>query len=117
LEAYSKLSDDLLESAQHLLSKGFARPAGVMAGVVLERHLKNLLRKYNPPIKYTKSSTLSKLNDLCKETVYDLITWRKMQLLIDIRNFSAHDNTREPTKNEVDELIRGVKALVLTINS
>jgi hypothetical protein len=116
LEAYSVLMDDELDAAQHLLSKGFLRPAGVLAGVILERHLKNLLRKHTPPIKYRKNATLSSLNDLCKETVYDLVTWRRVQHLTDLRNLCAHDKTREPSKDEVSELIDGVSAILKTHN-
>jgi len=116
LEAYSVLMDDELEAARHLLSKGFSRPAGVLAGVILERHLKNLLRKHTPPIKYRKNATLSSLNDLCKSAVYDLVTWRKVQHLTDLRNLCAHDKTREPTKDEVTELIGGVSAILRTYN-
>ena len=116
LEAYSVLMDDELEAARHLLSKGFSRPAGVLAGVILERHLKNLLQKHTPPIKYRKNATLSSLNDLCKEAVYDLVIWRKVQHLTDLRNLCAHDKTREPAKDEVTELIRGVSAILRTHN-
>jgi len=116
LEAYSVLMDDELEAARHLLSKGFSRPAGVLAGVILERHLKNLLRKHTPPIKYRKNATLSSINDLCKETVYDLVTWRKVQYLTDLRNLCAHDKTREPTKDQVAELVGGVSAILMTRN-
>ncbi len=112
LEAYSVLMDDEIGGAQHLLSRGFLRPAGVLAGVILERHLKNLLRKHAPPIKYRKNATLASLNDLCKEAVYELVTWRKIQHLTDLRNLCAHDKTREPTKDEVTELISGVSAIL-----
>ncbi len=82
LTAYSVLMDDELAAAQYLLKNGFLRVAGALAGVILERHLKNLLRKHTPPIKYKEKDTLSPLNDLCKETIYDLVAWRKMQHLI-----------------------------------
>jgi len=117
LEAYSVLMDDELEAARHLLSKGFLRSAGVLAGVTLERHLKNILRKHIPPIKYRKNATLSSINDLCKDSVYDLVTWRKVQHLTDLRNLCAHDKTREPTKEEVSELVGGVSAILKTHNA
>ena len=114
LEAYSILMDDELDAARHLLSKGFLRSAGVLAGVMLERHLKNILRKRTPPIKYRKNATLSSTNDLCKNAVYDLVTWRKVQHLTDLRNLCAHDRAREPTKEEVSELVGGVSAILKT---
>lgn len=112
LTAYSILMDDEISAAQHLLKKGFLRPAGALAGVILERHLKNLLRKYTPPIKYKEKDTLSSLNDLCKETVYNLPTWRKVQHFTDLRNLCDHDKDREPTKDEVAELIEGMSNIL-----
>jgi hypothetical protein len=116
LTAYSVLMDDEIKAANYLLRNGFIRPAGAMAGVILERHLKNLLRKHTPPIKYKEKDTLATLNELCKETIYDLVTWRKVAHLADIRNLCTHDKKREPTKNEVAELINGVSAMLKTYN-
>jgi hypothetical protein len=116
LTIYSVLMDDELEAARHLISRGFLRPAGALAGVILERHLKTLLRKHTPPIKYSDKATLAQLNDLCKDTAYDVVTWRKIQHLTDLRNLCDHDKTREPTKDEVTELINGVSAILKTHN-
>lgn len=116
LEIYSILMDDELAAAKHLLSKGFLRPAGVLAGVLLERHLKNLLGKHVPPISFRKNATLSTLNDACKGTVFDLTTWRKVQHLADIRNLCAHDNCKEPRRAEVEDLISGVSSLLKIYN-
>jgi len=112
LTAYSILMDDELEAANYLLKNGFLRAAGALAGVTLERHLKNLLRKHTPPIKYSQKATLAVVNDLCKDTVYDTIVWRKVQHLTDLRNLCDHDKDREPTKDEVRELIDGVSAFL-----
>ena len=114
LTAYSILMDDEITAAQYLLKNGFLRSAGALAGVVLERHLKTLLRKHTPPIKHKEKDALSALNDLCKNAVYDLVTWRKVQHLADLRNLCDHDKVREPTKDEVAELIRGVGAVLKT---
>lgn len=116
LTAYAVLMDDEIIAANHLLKNGFTRPAGALAGVVLERHLKNLLRKHTPPIKYKEKDTLASLNDLCKETIYDLVAWRKVQHLADIRNLCDHDKERKPTKDEVAELVNCVSAMLKTCN-
>ncbi|MBI4746126.1 MAG: hypothetical protein HY786_06230 [Deltaproteobacteria bacterium] len=116
LTAYSILMDDEISAAQHLLKKGFLRPSGALAGVILERHLKNSLRKHIPPIKYKEKDTLSPLNDLCKDTVYEVPIWRKIQHLTDLRNLCDHDKDREPTKDEVDELIQGVSKILKNQN-
>lgn len=114
LTAYSILMDDEITAAQYLLKNGFLRSAGALAGVVLERHLKTLLRKHTPLIKHKEKDSLSALNDLCKNAVYDLVTWRKVQHLADLRNLCDHDKVREPTKDEVAELNRGVGAMIKT---
>lgn len=108
LTAYSVLMDDELSAARYLLKNGFLRSAGALAGVTLERHLKNLLRKHAPPIKYPNKATLAPLNDLCKDNIYDIIVWSKVQHLAALRNLCDHDKEREPTKEEVTELIEGV---------
>ncbi|MFH1738157.1 MAG: hypothetical protein ABIH23_04055 [bacterium] len=114
LTVYSVLMDDEIAAARYLLKNGFLRPAGALAGVILERHLKTLLRKHTPPIKCPEKAALSRVNDLCKETVYDVATWRKVQLLTDLRNHCDHDKNREPTKDELTELINGVSAILRT---
>lgn len=110
LTAYSILMDDELGAAKYLLKNGFLRSAGALAGVILERHLKNLLRKHTPPIKYREKATLGPLNDLCKDEIYDVAVWRNVQHLADLRNLCDHDKEREPTKEEVTVLIDGVSA-------
>ncbi|MHB1391248.1 MAG: hypothetical protein ACYCXF_08495 [Thermoleophilia bacterium] len=116
LTAYSIMMDDELLAARHLSSKGFYRSAGALAGVVLERHLKNLLTKIVPPVKFRKNTTLSPLNDLCKENIYDMVTWRKVQYLIELRNLCDHDKKRSPKSEEVNTLIEGVEALIKNQN-
>lgn len=114
LQAYATLMDDEISAAQILAKQGFLRPAGALAGVILERHLKNLLRKHDPPITFRANATLSTLNDLCKDKVYDVPVWRRIQHLADLRNLCAHEKDREPTKDEVGELLVGVSGILRT---
>ncbi len=114
LQAYATLMDDEIGATQTLAKQGFLRPAGALAGVILERHLKNLLRKHDPPVAFRANATLSTLNDLCKEKIYDVPVWRRIQHLTDLRNLCAHEKDREPTKDEVGELLTGVSGIVKT---
>jgi len=114
LQAYATLMDDEISAAQTLAKQGFLRPAGALAGVILERHLKNLLRKHDPPVAFRANATLSTLNDLCKDKVYDVPVWRHIQHLADLRNLCAHEKDREPTKDEVGELLTGVSGILRT---
>ena len=71
---------DELSDAKLMLKSRFVRVAGGMAGVLIERHLKLLCDRHHPPIKYTKSAGISKLNDLLKNGgVYFVAWWRKVQ--------------------------------------
>ena len=107
------LFDNELEAAKLLNKNKFMRAAGAMAGVVLERHLSQVLKNHNLTC---KKETISPLNDALKlGNVYDLPTFRKIQHLGDIRNLCDHDSKREPTQEEVDELINGVDSIIKTV--
>jgi len=45
----------------------------------------------------------------------DVANWRWIQRLGDIRNLCAHAKDREPTKDEVLELVNGVEKCIKTI--
>lgn len=63
-----------------------------------------------------KNPTIAILNDtLKKENVYEVPEWRFIQRLGDLRNLCDHNKEREPTKDEVTELIDGVAKLTKTI--
>lgn len=109
------LFDSELESARELHKNNFLRPAGVVAGVVLESHLSQVCanhgvstRKGNPAI--------ADYNDLLKSNkVLDVPQWRFIQRLGDLRNLCGHKKDREPTKDEVLELIDGVEKTTKTL--
>lgn len=107
------LFDNELDAAKLLNKNKFMRAAGAMAGVVLERHLSQVLKNHNLT---SKKDTISPLNDALKAgKVYDLPTFRKVQHLGDVRNLCDHDSTREPTQDEVDEMINGVDSIIKTV--
>jgi hypothetical protein len=108
------LFDDELEVADELLKKGFLRPAGVLAGVVLEGHLKAVALHH--ALTVGKSATISDLNDLLKKNdLIDTPTWRFIQHLGDLRNLSSHRKDAEPTKDNVIELVSGVRKIIKTV--
>lgn len=109
------LFDSELDAARELNKKNFFRGAGAIAGVVLEKHLAQVLKNHN--IKITKKNpSISDLNDNLKNSeVYETTTWRKIQHLGDIRNLCDHNKEKEPKKEEVEELISGVEAIIKTI--
>jgi hypothetical protein len=108
------LLDNELSAARELHKTKHLRSAGVVAGVVLERHLKRLVA--NHQVIFRKAPQIASLNDALKATkVYDVPQWRRIQALGDLRNLCAHDVEREPTSDEVVELIAGVEKVTKTV--
>lgn len=109
------LFDSELDAAQELNKKGFARGAGAIAGVVLESHLSRVCE--NHKIKVTKKRpTINDYNQLLKDNdVIEMKDWRFIQLLADLRNLCDHKKKKEPTKEDMEELINGVDKITKTI--
>ena len=104
----AEIFDTALDGARELFAKKHLRAAGVVAGVVLETHLKDVCRNHNVKLRKQKPS-IGDLNDALKnEGIYDMPPWRRVQHLADIRNLCGHDREREPTSEEVEDLLRGV---------
>lgn len=109
------LFDSELETTRELLKGGFLRGAGVVAGVVLEKHLSQVCKNHKIVIR-KKHPTITDFNDLLKNNnVIDVPNWRFVQRLGDLRNLCGHNKNREPTKEEVAELIDGVDKAIKTI--
>lgn len=106
--------DSELESASHLLKMGFLRAAGAICGVVLEKHFQCVCQSRNIVLR-KKNPTIADYNDALKDCVYDTVEWRRIQRLGDIRNLCDHSKDREPTKDEVSELISGTERVTKTI--
>lgn len=107
----SELQDKELATAEDLLKTNL-RAAGSLAGVILENHLQKVMQNHNIPIS-KKNPTISDMNDPLKSNnIYDHPTWRKVQYLTDIRNLCSHKKDREPTQEEVRELISGVNEII-----
>lgn len=106
--------DSEIEAAKHLQNRGFLRASGAICGVMIEKHLSQVcanrgitLRKQNPNI--------CDYNEALKDNAYGVVEWRKIQHLADIRNLCDHNKDREPTKDELTELISGTEWLIKTI--
>jgi hypothetical protein len=109
------LFDSEIAAAQELLKRGFGRGAGAVAGVVLEKHLGQVAGNHNITTR-KKNPTISDFNDLLKGAdVLDTPEWRQIQRLGDVRNLCDHSKDREPTKDEVQELISGVEKFTKTL--
>jgi hypothetical protein len=109
------LFDSEVESARALVKSKFLRAAGAVAGVVMEKHLTQVCD--NHKLKVTKKNpTIGDLNNLLKDAdVIDTPRWRANQHLADIRNLCDHNKTKEPTQEQVLDLVDGVAKVLKTI--
>lgn len=111
----AELFDDELNAARELKKKGHLRAAGALAGVTLERHL-GIIARNRQVSTGKRHPTISDFNEAFKNSqIYDVPTWRFIQLLGDLRNLSVHSKGRDPTKTEIDDLITGVEKILKTV--
>lgn len=108
------LFDSELAVAKELLKHKFARAAGALAGVVLEKHLIQVARDHNLTIR--KNPAINDLNELLKKnSVTDITQFRRIQLLGDLRNLCSHNKDNEPTHQDVEDLISGIDKVIKTV--
>jgi hypothetical protein len=113
--AQADLFNNELDAAEALNKAGFARGAGAIAGVVLEGHLATVCTNHSVAIA-KKKPTLADFYQVLKDAnVIDQQTWRFIQHLGDIRNACDHKGTKEPTKQDVTDLIAGVRKISKTV--
>jgi len=104
-----------IEASRELNKKGYTRGAGAVAGVVLEGHLKQVCNNHKIAVK-KGNSTINDFNQLLKDNgVIETPTWRFIQHLGDLRNLCDHKKQKEPTKEEIEELIQGIEKISKTL--
>ena len=107
--------DSELESASELCKKGFYRAAGAVCGVVIEKHLQQVIIAHSLSIS-KKHPTINDYNDLLKiNNIIDIATFRRIQLMGDIRNECDHNKNSEPKKESVEELIDLTNKLIKNV--
>jgi hypothetical protein len=107
------IGDDGLKEAEILLQVGHILAAGATAGLVLEHHLKLLCTQQQPPLLFGKGDGITRVNDsLRKANVYDVIQWRQIQLMADIRNACDHPTVTPPGKADVEEFIKKLRTFL-----
>jgi len=107
--------DSEIEISKELLKKGFYRAAGVICGVIIEKHLSQVCNNHSVTIP-KKHPTISDFNDTLKSNnVIEISSWRFIQRLGDLRNICGHNKDKEPSKDEVNELIEGTDKLIKTV--
>ncbi|EML0458944.1 MULTISPECIES: hypothetical protein [Enterobacteriaceae] len=107
--------DSELDTAKELNKKGFIRAGGAVAGVILEKHLAHICSLHSLKSRKTHPS-IAEYNQLLKDSdIIDTPSWRFIQHLTDLRNLCDHSKEREPTKDDVQELIVGVEKITKTV--
>lgn len=104
---------DFLEMAEHLLDSGYKDAAAVMAGSVLEEHLRQLCRREGIDTEEEKDEKLvaiktDRLNsELAKSEVYSKLDQKQITAWLDLRNKAAHGKYEEYNLEQVRQLILG----------
>jgi hypothetical protein len=94
------LFDSELDASKELNKHKFTRAAGALAGVVLERHLGQVCDNHGIKV-IKKNPGIADLNNALKESdVIDIVQWRFIQHLGDIRNLCDHEKKLDPQRNK-----------------
>jgi hypothetical protein len=108
---------DFLAMARELNSKGYKDAAAVIAGTVLESHLRLLCDKNGIPTKLPtgKPKTADSMNsELAKGGAYNQLQQKQVTAWLGIRNAAAHGNYGEYAGTEVVNLISGVEQFIVS---
>ena len=109
----AELFADFLEMSEHLLDSGYKDPAAVMAGSVLEEHLRQLCRREGVDTEEVKDEKpvpkkADRLNaDLAKAEVYSKLDQKQITAWLGLRNSAAHGRYDEYNSEQVRLLISG----------
>jgi hypothetical protein len=106
---------DLLSQASELSTKGYKDPAAVVAGSVLETHLRMLCAKFGVPPTQTnglpKKATLMNA-DLVKAAAYNSIQHKVIESWLAIRNAAAHGECDRYDAIGVSNMMTGIESFI-----
>ena len=107
------LLDSVLCAARDFYKKGDIRAAGAMAGVVLEQHLRIVLKAHSVHM-CKKSISINDYSLMLKDKgIAECPVWRTVQRLGYLREL-CH-GADEPKEEDVEELINGVDKIIKTL--
>jgi len=111
---HSDLFSDFLEMAEYLLEdKGLKAPAAVLAGGVLEEHLRQLCVKHG--VALPAKPKLDTMNaDLKKQGVYGGNEQKQVTAWAALRNDAAHAQHGTYTPEQVRLMVQGIRHFVST---
>lgn len=104
----AEVFDDELDQARELLSKGYALPAAVIAGVVLETTIKVLCNRNGIPL-----GKFEAMNEaLVKADVHNGLQKKQLTALAGVRNAAAHGDTEVFKGADVKSMIEDIHRFV-----
>lgn len=102
---------DFLEMASELLEKSYKDPAAVIAGSVLEEHLRKLCDRSGIDVeadgKPRKADSLN--TDLARQTVYNKLEQKNVTAWLGLRNHAAHGDYDQYDAAQVGAMIQNVR--------
>lgn len=104
------IHDDFLVQAKDLLGAGYHVAAKVLVGGVLENHLQKMAKSRS--LTWSGNGSISKYNDLLRDTVYPQAIWRRIQSIADIRNEAAHGNGANIKPDDVADALSFTRRLL-----
>ncbi len=109
---HADIFSDFLNMAEYLIQQGYKDPAAVVAGSVLEEHLRKLCDKHSIPVlkpdgSPKKADTLN--SELASANVYSKLDQKSVTAWLGLRNDAAHGKYPEYTKEQVALMIQGVR--------
>jgi hypothetical protein len=115
---HADLFSDFLEMADHLLGEGFKDPAAVLAGGVLEGHLRQLASKHAVSVvdgkgQHKKANLLN--SELFAANAYGRGDLKNVTAWLDLRNSAAHSQYADYTKDQVALLVQAVRDFITRI--
>jgi hypothetical protein len=115
---HASMFADMLEAALHLLGEGYHGPAAVMAGAVLEQHIRKLCEKNAIPTTTTKNGNAipKKLDAMNTELAGNYAGGKQDQkevtTLAGLRNHAAHGEFDKFDDRQVDLMIQSIRGFI-----
>jgi len=108
---HADLFSDFLEMAEYFMDEGYKDPAAVIAGGVLEEHLRKLCGKYGVTI--PPKPKLDTMNaDLAKANAYHKNEQKQVTAWAGLRNDAAHGNYANYGHAEVKLMVAGIRDFI-----
>ncbi|WP_292371058.1 hypothetical protein [Methanoregula sp. UBA64] len=117
---HADIFEDFIEIAENFLqeSEKLKCPAAVMLGSILEAHIRKLCQNHGINTNYKKGDLekfrkASEMNiDLVKKGVYTSVIQKQIDYWLGIRNEAAHGHEDKYTKQQVEDMIIGVRRFI-----